>query len=62
MSTQNFVVHVVKVFSDERSCSELVKIEKIFLVLNSDDNGTVEMSDVRLILPPPGGTNCTAKT
>jgi len=37
-----------------------VKIEKIFLVLNS--NSTVEMNDVRLILPPPGGTNCTAKT
>jgi len=43
-----------------------VKIEKHFLVLNSNDNGTVEMSDVCLALPSPairaGGTNCTAKT
>jgi len=42
-----------------------VKTKKTFLVLNSNDNGTVEMSGVRLILPPPsicGGTNCTAKT
>jgi len=30
-----------------------VEIEKTFLVLNSKDNGTVEMNDVRLILPPP---------
>jgi len=42
-----------------------VEIEKIFLVLNGNDNGTVEMSDVGLNLSPPvicGGTNCTAKT
>jgi len=42
-----------------------VEIEKTFLVLASNENGTVEMSDVRLILPPLvicGGTNCTAKT
>jgi len=40
-------------------------IEKTFLVLNSNNNGTVEMSDVRLIMSPLaicGGTNCTAKT
>jgi len=40
-----------------------VEIEKTFLVLNSNDNDTVEMSDVRLIFPLPaicGGTNCTA--
>jgi len=29
-----------------------VEIEKTFLVLASNENGTVEMSDVRLILPP----------
>jgi len=32
---------------------------------NNNDNGTVEMNDVRLILPPLvicGGTNCTEKT
>jgi len=54
---------LLKFFSDESSCE--VEIEKTFLVLNSYDNGTVEPSDVRLILPPPaicGGTNCTAKT
>jgi len=42
-----------------------VKIKKTFLVLNSFDNGTLEPSDVRLILPSStirGGTNCTAKT
>jgi len=39
-----------------------VKIKKKFLVLNGNGNGTVEMNDVHLILPPPGGTNCTAKT
>jgi len=42
-----------------------VEIEKTFLVLNSNDNGIVEISDVRLIFPRPatcGGTNCTAKT
>jgi len=42
-----------------------VEIEKTFLILNSNNNGAVEMSDVRVILPPPairGGTNCTAKT
>jgi len=62
-SNRNFVAHVTKVFSDESSCE--VEIEKTFLVLNSNDNGTVEMSDVRLILSPHvicGGTNCTAKT
>jgi len=48
--TQNFVAHVTKVFSDESSCE--VKIKKN-LVLNSYDNGTVEMSDVHLTLPPP---------
>jgi len=40
-----------------------VEIEKTLLVLNSNENGTVEMSGV--ILPPPaicGGTNCTVKT
>jgi len=52
-----------KAFSDESSCE--VEIEKTILVLNSNENGTVEISDVRLILPPLaicGGTNCTAKT
>jgi len=43
-----------------------VEIQKTFLVLNSNENGTVEMTDVCLILPPLivicGGTNCTAKT
>jgi len=41
-----------------------VEIEKTFLILNINENGTVEMremSDVCLILPPPfiicGGTN-----
>jgi len=48
-STQNFVVHATKVFSDESSSE--VEIEKTFLVLYSNDNGTVEMSDVRLTLP-----------
>jgi len=41
-STRNFVVHV---FSDESSCE--VEIEETFLVLNSNEHGTVEMSDVR---------------
>jgi len=63
-STRSFVVHVTKDFSNKSSCE--VKIEKHFLVLNSNDNGTVEMSDVCLALPSPairaGGTNCTAKT
>jgi len=42
-----------------------MKIKKTFLALNSNDNGTVEPSDVRLILLSSaicGGTNCTAKT
>jgi len=55
-------VYRKKVFSDKSSCE--VKIEKHFLVLNSNDNGTVEMSDVHLVLPSPairGGTNYTAK-
>jgi len=55
---------LLKFFSDKSSCK--VEIEKTFLVLDSfNENGTVEMSDVRLILPPLvicGGTNCTAKT
>jgi len=49
-------------FSDGSYCE--VEIEKTFLVRNSNDNGIVEMSNVRLILPPRticGGTNCTAK-
>jgi len=29
------------------------EMNKSFLVLNSNDIGTVEMSDVHLILPPP---------
>ena len=62
-STRNFVVHVTEIFSDESSCE--VEIDKTFLVLNSNDNDTVEPSDMRLILPSSanrGGTNCTAKT
>jgi len=54
---------LLKFFSD-KSFSE-VKIKKIFLVLNINENCIVEMSDLLLILPPPaicGGTNCTAKT
>jgi len=42
-----------------------VEIEKNSLILDSNENGTVEMSDMRLILPSLvicGGTNCTAKT
>jgi len=42
-----------------------VEIEKTFLVLNSNENGNIEMSVVHLILPPLvicGGANCTAKT
>jgi len=42
-----------------------VEIEKTCFVLNSNENGTVEMSDVRLILLPLvicGGANCKAKT
>jgi len=38
---------------------------KTFLVLNSNDNGTAELSDVRLILSSSAilsGTNRTAKT
>jgi len=61
-STHNFVLHVTKVFSNKSSLE--VKI-KTFLVLNSNDNGTVELRDVRLILPSPairGSTNCAAKT
>jgi len=38
-------------FFDESSCE--VEIGKTFLVLNSNDNSTVEMSNVHLILPPP---------
>jgi len=41
---------LLKFFSDKSFCE--VKIEKHFFVLNSNENGTVEMSDVRLILPP----------
>jgi len=49
------VAHVTKVFLKKvpvkwSFCSE---IEKTFLVPNSIDNGTVEMSDVHLILRPP---------
>jgi len=42
----------------------LLRNRKHFLVLNTDDNGTVEMSDVCLILTPAicGGTKHTAKT
>jgi len=41
------------------------KLKIFFLVSNSNDNGTVEMSNVHLILSPPaicGGANRTAKT
>jgi len=56
----NFVVHVTKVFSNESSCE--IEIEKKhFLVLNSNDNGIVEMSDVHAFdFASPaicGGTN-----
>jgi len=46
----NFVVYVTKKISNESSCE--VEMEKSFLVLNSNENGTVEMSDVHLILSP----------
>jgi len=29
-----------------------VELEKTFLFLNGNENGTIEMSDVHLILPP----------
>jgi len=49
------VAHVAKVFSDESSCEVEFSLRNIkdVLVPNSIDNGTVEMNDVRLILPPP---------
>jgi len=40
-------------------------MENIFLVLNGNGNGIVEINDVRLILSSlaiRGGANCTAKT
>jgi len=66
-STRNFIAHVTIAFSNESSCEVefLLKIRIFFLVSNSNDNGTVEMSDVHLILSPPaicGGANRTAKT
>jgi len=54
---------LLKFCSHESSCE--VEIERTFLVLNSNENGTIEMSHVRLIWPLfviCGGTNCTAKT
>jgi len=39
--------------------------KRTFLVLNSNDNGTVKPSDVRLILPSSAirsGTKCAAKS
>lgn len=42
----------------------MIKKEKNFSVPNTKDRGTADMSDVRLILPPPaicGGTNRTAR-
>jgi len=44
-----------------------IEIDKAFLVFNSNDNGVVEMSAVRLILPPllsvvAQAVQCTAKT
>jgi len=41
---------LLKFFSDESSCE--VEIEKTFLVMNSNENGTLEISDVCLILSP----------
>jgi len=40
-------------------------LRHIYFEFNDNDNGTVELSDMRLILPSSairGGTNCTAKT
>ena len=64
-STQHFVVHVTEVFLMKKFC------EVDFMIKNGKnsvssvkDSSTVDMSDVRLILPPPaicGGTNRTAK-
>jgi len=49
-STCNFVVHITKVFSNKSFCA--VKVENIFLILNSNGNGTVKMNDVCLIFLP----------
>jgi len=54
---------LLKFCPDESFCE--VEIETKFLVLNSNENGTIEMSDVCLILLPLViccGANCTAKT
>jgi len=58
---------LLKLFSDENSCEEefMLKYRKNISAPNSNDNGTVEMRDVQLILPPAaicGGTNRAAKT